>query len=174
MRSYLVHSASAVGAAIATASLVSIAGAQTSGASAASAEAMFGKAGETPGFYAFPDCQDPGLVLDGLKSEMGDGYDFWLHQRQGAGPWLGLFTVGAKFEAKPDGSFEFRALDEYVRGKPADVVNGVPGKISEGEVKMAPMPTGKRLQQRGKDIDLVRCTGPASSVLGKTWRKLGF
>ena len=174
MRSYRVHSPIAVGAAIVTASLVSIAGAQTTAASPPSAEAMFGKAGETPGFYAFPDCKDPGLVIDGLKSETGDGYDLWLHQRQGDSPWVGLFTVGTKFEVKPDGSFEFKALDEYVRGKPIDVANGVPGKISEGEVKMAPMPAGKRLQQRGKDIDLVRCTGPASSVLGKTWRKLGF
>lgn len=182
MKGYLVHSIIAVCVALATASFVSIAGAQTTQAadpaaapaSAPSPEAMFGKKGETPGFYAFPDCTAPGLVVDGLKSEVGDGYDFWLHQRQGGGPWAGLFTVGTTFTAKPDGSFEFKALDEFVRGKAVDVVNGVPNRIAAGEVKMAPMPTPKRLQQRGADIDLVRCPGSAASVLGKTWRKLGF
>ncbi|HVY87325.1 MAG TPA: hypothetical protein VG942_00550 [Hyphomonadaceae bacterium] len=179
MTGYRIHALIAVAAALATASLVSMAGAQpTTQASQTSGpispEAMFGKVGETPGFYAFPDCQGPGLVIDGLKSETGDGYDFWLHQRQGGGPWVGLFTVGTKADIKPDGTFEFKALDEFVRGKAVDVANGVPAKIAEGEVKMAPMPAPKRLQQRGKDIDLVRCPGSAESVLGKTWRKLGF
>ncbi len=153
--------------------------AQTTNANKPAVEKMFGKRGETPGYYAWPDCAAPVATVDGFVEGLGSPprYKIWLHQKPpGLPKWFGDYVPEGEFKVYGEGGnmirlFSIVSLKTFV-AKASDVADGVPQRLTVQRVATLMMADAMPVTTPdGSEMTFVRCAGSAQTLLGETWRK---
>lgn len=153
--------------------------AQTTTANKPVVEKMFGKRGETPGYYAWPDCVTPVATVDSFVEGRSSPakYKIWLHQKPPGSPkWVGDYVPEGDFKVYGDGGdmirlFSILSLKTFV-AKASDVADGVPQRLTVQRVATLMMPEAMPVTSpEGGEMTFVRCAGSAQSLLGDAWRK---
>ena len=141
-------------------------------------EKMYGKRGETPGYYAWPDCSNSAATIDtfveGRSSPL--KYKIRLHQKQpGTEKWFGDYVPEGEFKVYGDGNdmlrlFSILSLKTFV-AKASDVIEGVPQKLTPERIATLMMADAMPVKSPdGSPMTFVRCAGSAQGLLGKAWR----
>jgi hypothetical protein len=164
-------------AAVAATSAAAVA--QTTTAGKPDIEKMFGKRGETPGFYAWPDCAAPVATVDGFVEGQGrpPKYKVWLHQKPPGQPkWYGDYVPEGEFRVYGEGGdmirlFSVLSLKTFL-AKASDVADGVPQRLTVQRIATLMMAEEIPVKSPpGGVMTFARCAGSAQKLLGEARRK---
>ncbi len=153
--------------------------AQTTTAGKPDIEKMFGKSGETPGFYAWPDCAAPVATVDGFVEgqRRPPRYKIWLHQKPPGYPkWYGDYVPEGEFKVYGEGGdmirlFSILSLKTFV-AQASDVADGVPQRLTVQRIATLMMAEEMPVKSpAGGTMTFARCAGSAQTLLGDAWRK---
>lgn len=156
-----------------------MASAQTTTVNKPIVEKMFGKRGETPGYYAWPDCTAPVATVDSFVEGYSSPakYKIWLHQKPpGSSKWGGDYVPEGEFKVYGEGGdmirlFSILSLKTFV-AKALDVADGVPQRLTVQRVATLTMAEAMPVTSPGGgEMTFVRCAGSAQALLGDAWRK---
>ena len=153
--------------------------AQTATENKADIAKMFGKRGETPGYYAWPDCAAPVATVDAFVEGFSHPpqYKIWLHQKPpGLPKWFGDYVPEGELRIYGEGGDKIRLFSilslKTFEAKISDVVDGVPQRLTVERVATLMMAEAMPVKTPvGGEMTFVRCAGSAQAVLGETWRK---
>lgn len=153
--------------------------AQTTTAGKPDIEKMFGKSGETRGFYAWPDCAAPVATVDGFVEgqRLPPRYKIWLHQKPPGHPKLyGDYVPEGELKVYGDAGdmirlFSILPLKTFV-AQASDVVDGVPQRLTVQRIATLMMAEEMPVTSPdGGAMTFSRCAGSAQTLLGDSWRK---
>ncbi len=164
-------------AAVAATSAAAVA--QTTTAGKPDIEKMFGKRGETPGFYAWPDCAAPVATVDGFVEGQGrpPKYKIWLHQKPPGQPkWYGDYVPEGEFRVYGEGGdmirlFSVLSLKTFL-AKASDVADGVPQRLTVQRIATLMMAEEIPVKSPpGSVMTFARCAGSEQKLLAEARRK---